>query len=107
MEFLEFFWWSLKRILSIVVVTWGQLEMIAVFMKSTKKDERIHEILRYSLFIVFTFITSGVYDFAYISENGKIIWEVYALSMACIVCYQPIKKAISPTIERLLAKIAK
>jgi hypothetical protein len=105
MEFLQFIWWAFKRILTIVVVTWGQLEMINKF--TAKTSERVHEAVRYILFMLYAFITSGVYDFKYIPEQGMIAWEVYALGMACIVCYQPIKKAIHPTISKILDKLAK
>ena len=42
----------------------------------------------------------------FIGDSGKMFWEIYAVSMACVVLYVPFKSAIDPFVKNLFDRIS-
>ena len=105
MEVMGFITWAIKRFISIIIVTVGISELLRVYFPKIVESPKIELTVRLLCFVGFGLMCSNIYDSkSWIAYT--VYWEVFAMSMTCVVFFLPVKAGLQPFIDGVLKKFS-
>lgn len=105
MEVMEFITWAIKRFISIIIVTVGITEILRIYLPKLIDSPKIELTIKLLCFMGFGLLCSNVYD-SKDWANFTVYWEVFAMSMTCVVFFLPVKAGLKPFIDGVLKKFS-